>query len=297
MLYKITQNVIGKSPYMMSYRRYLPEQKTDKAIIVLVAGGGHLMKVWETTPDGRKGWAPIFAENGREVITVEWACNSPEIYRCSRKELCSLTQKENMGLIKQVINQKITKQRKVIFLGWSMGGPQIFKLATDIIPERTAAILGYSATGPLNYFPTSSEPQKALVDLEQPHMISNETLNRFCDYPNFPKKFKSKYIKEYLLPFSPTMLAIQKKQQHVKDQWDILTIKNTKNTPPTFLIGGDLDTSYISERIVLLSKWLRKFQKDVETKSAKGFSHLGMLEYDNNQIVSLYLRWLEKRDL
>lgn len=254
------------------------------------------MKVWEITPDGRKGWAALFAEKGREVITVNWACNSPEIYRCSKKELCVLTQRENMDLVKQVIIREVPDKRKVVFLGWSMGGPQAFILATDIIPKLTAGVMGYAATGTLNYFSPPPSKQKPL-NLQKPATIPDKIISHFCKTAGFNRKLQKQYTDKYLLPFSPTMMAIQKKQTQIKGKWSILTIKNPRKIPPTLLIRGTLDDSYTAERVGLLESWLRKFQKDISVKQVRGFSHLGMLGHRNDQLVGLYLDWLKQRGL
>lgn len=297
MNYRIKTSVVGQKPYFMKYNHYLPNKLSSDSVIVLVCGGGHLMKVWEKTPDGRKGWAPLFAKKGREVITVEWACNSPDVYKCSQKELCQLTQKENMNLIKQVVDKAVPKNRKIAFLGWSMGGPQVFKLACDIIPKRTVAILGYGATGPLNFFTPPSENSQKPVDLDKPFKISLEAILRITDSPLFPKKYLKKYEWEYLVPFSPAMSAIQSKRLAVKKYWNLLTIKNTKKIPPIFLVNGERDQGHQPAKEKTLLNWLKKYQKDVSVKYAKDFPHSGMLCRNNNKIVNIYLDWLKQHKL
>ncbi len=265
--------------------------------MVLVCGGGHRMKIWEVTPDGRKGWAPLFAEKGREVITVEWACNSPDIYKCSQQELCTLTQRENMDLIRQMVDKEVSRDRKIVFLGWSMGGPQVFKLATDIMPQRTAAILGYGATGPLNCFNPTLEQMQKPINLNQPFEISREDILRISDSPFFPKKYLKKYVRDYLVTFSPLMVAIQSKHLAVKNFWDILTIKNPKKIPPVLLVNGDRDRGHKPAKEKVLVKWLKKYQKDITLKYIKDFPHSGMICRNNHKVADLYLEWLKARQL
>lgn len=255
------------------------------------------MKIWEKTPDGRKGWAPLFAEKGWGTIVVEWACNSPKIYRCSTKELCQLTQKENMDLIRQVIEQEVPRDRKIVFLGWSMGGPQVFKLACDIMPQRTAAILGYGATGPLNYFkPTLKQTQRP-IDINQPFKIPLGAILRMINSPLFPKKYLKKYIKKYLVPFSSKMEGIQSKLLAVKKYWGLLTIKNPQKIPPVLLINGTQDHRHKPAKEKVLIRWLKSYQEDISVKYVKRFSHLGMICRNNHKIVDLYVKWLETRRL
>lgn len=293
MNYVLRTGVVGKKPYFMKYKLYRPSKLTSNAVIVLVCGGGHLMKIWEKTPDGRKGWAPLFAEKGREVIAVEWTCNSPNVYKCSTRELCQLTQKENMDLIKKVVDREVPNDHKLVFLGWSMGGPQVFKLACDIMPQRTTAILGYGATGPLNCFTPPPEHTQKKVDLDKLFEISPEAILRISDSHLFPKKYLEKYAREYLVPFSPLMMAIQSKRLVVKKYWPLLTIKNPKKIPPTLLVNGERDQSHKPNKENILINWLKKYQKNVSIKYVKDFPHSGMICRNNHKVVDLYLEWLE----
>lgn len=243
------------------------------------------MKVWEETPDGRKGWAPIFAENGREVITTDWATKP-----------ISLTQQENIEFIKQVIKEAVDKNHKIVFLGWSMGGPQAFILAADIMPERTVAILGYGATGPLNCYNSKTLPA-GQVDLTSLQNIPPEKIDQIVDSQLFPKEYKAKYIAEYLVPVPPLMAAIQAKHPAVKEQWSILTVQNPQAIPPVLLINGTRDPTRTPEKQREFLRWLKQHQPDVTLTYVKDFPHAGMLCYDNEKIAKLFLDWLAERDI
>ena len=296
MKYVMKTDWVGVKPRSMLYKHYLPQIRSGEGVIVFLGGGGHTMKIWEETPDGQKGWAPIFAEKGRELITVDWVCGSPGFYQCPQEELCTLTQRENMELIRRVLAQEVGNERKVVFFGWSMGGPQVFALAADFLPQKTSAILGYAATGPLNYYyPTVADFSKPF-DLNSPYFIPQATIDIICDSPLFPQEYKEKYIKEYLIPIPPLMVAIQKKRKEVEDKWDILTVKSPQNTPPVFLINGTRDLSGVRKG-KLLKKWLEQFQDDVTLSYIEDFCHLGMLCRGGERVVDLYLDWLNERNL
>ena len=293
MNYQIKEGCVGRRPYVMVFRAYKPQKISGDSVIVFVGGGGHRMKVWEETPDGRQGWAPLFAEKGREVIILEWACNSPEVYQCSKKELCSLTQKENMDLILRVITQEIPQDRMVVFLGWSMGGPQVLKMAADVLPKgKVASVMGYAATGPLNFFSPKTYPE---LSLEEPFHISNAALDRISDSPLFPKKHAENYRREYVCPVSPRMVLIHSKHPLFREQWGLLTIKNPKKIPPVLLVNGSRDKGHEPAREKVFIDWLRKYQPDITSRYIKEFPHLGMLCRGNERIVKIYLTWLNER--
>lgn len=255
------------------------------------------MKVWEKTPDDRKGWAPLLAEAGREVIIFDWVCNSPAVYRCNTKEFCSVTQKENMTLIRAVIRRVLKPEQKMVFLAWSMGGPQAFKLAADLIPGRTAAILSYAATGPLNSYVLPYVPEPNL-NLNRPLQIPLTQLKYLSDSPLFPKTYFKKYQRSYVVPVPPLMAAIQARHPQVKKLWPVLTLKYPQRLPPIFLLNGTRDLfghPYAKER--KLKKWLSRYQPDSTSRYLKNFPHTGMLVRNNTKPIKIYLRWLAKRGL
>lgn len=295
MNYKVESGAVGQKPYLVTYKHYFPKRPVSNNVIVFIHGAGHTMKIWEMTPDGRKGWAPIFAESGHEVIVLDWACAATKIYQCSDQEICSLTQRENMNLIKALVNRELGRGQKAIFFGWSMGGSQAFVLAADILPEKTAAILGYAATGPANFYIPSESP--ASIDPTKPLRISPKRIDLICNAKLFPKARKKKYIREYLVPFSPLMAAIHNKDKEVRSLWDILTVKKPENLPPTLLVNGSLDERHRPGKEAIFKKWLARYQKDVRFIYVNGFPHLGMICYGNEKIVAIYLDWLRKRNL
>lgn len=62
----------GKIAVDQMYVNYLiPEHATSKTPIVLVPGGGLTGAEYESTPDGREGWASYFARNGYPVYVVD----------------------------------------------------------------------------------------------------------------------------------------------------------------------------------------------------------------------------------
>ena len=292
--YIVKQGSVGVKPYVMAYKHYFPIQPTPSAVVVFIHGGGHDSRVWEETPDGRPGWAPLFAAQGREVVTLDWACASRE-FPCSNAALCRLTQSQNMALIAKVVAREIPSARNVVFFGWSMGGPQAFKLAADILPRRAAAILGYAATGPLNFF--KPKPNSPKLDLTKPYVISNQALDKLWDSPFLADEWKAVYKKRYVMPYAPRMAAIQSKDPRVKREWPSLTIKRPRNIPPVLLINGLRDTGHAPAKEKIFAAWIRKTQKDASFKFLRGFSHLGMLARGNERIAKIYLDWLKRHGI
>ncbi|MGB7835088.1 MAG: hypothetical protein WBL84_23070 [Xanthobacteraceae bacterium] len=55
------------------YVQYMIPQRTATLPMVLVHGANHTGKTFETTPDGREGWATYFARHGSPVYVVDHA--------------------------------------------------------------------------------------------------------------------------------------------------------------------------------------------------------------------------------
>lgn len=50
---------------------FIPKNCQGKNSIILVHGGGHTGAVWESTPDGRKGWLHYFLQAGYPVYVID----------------------------------------------------------------------------------------------------------------------------------------------------------------------------------------------------------------------------------
>jgi pimeloyl-ACP methyl ester carboxylesterase len=62
----------GTATINQTYVEYqIPRHPKSKYPIILLPGGGHFGKVYETTPDGREGWATYFVRNGYTVYNSD----------------------------------------------------------------------------------------------------------------------------------------------------------------------------------------------------------------------------------
>ena len=54
------------------YAQYLIPKNSKKLPIVFIHGGAGTGRVWETTPDGREGFATVFARRGHPTYVVDF---------------------------------------------------------------------------------------------------------------------------------------------------------------------------------------------------------------------------------
>lgn len=68
---KSVQNPGSATIHQMYVQYQIPAQRKNKLPIIMVHGGGHTGAVYESTPDGRDGWATYFVRRGFAVYVVD----------------------------------------------------------------------------------------------------------------------------------------------------------------------------------------------------------------------------------
>lgn len=68
-----TRNAEDRKVGQMYVEYQVPEDRKSPYPIILVHGGGQIGAAWQTTPDGREGWAPYFLRRGYAVYIVDQA--------------------------------------------------------------------------------------------------------------------------------------------------------------------------------------------------------------------------------
>jgi len=69
-LNKINNFYIGDNENLSLIHEYIPEN-TNKIPVIMIPGLGLGANIYESTPDGRNGWAYYFLKNGYQVYTVD----------------------------------------------------------------------------------------------------------------------------------------------------------------------------------------------------------------------------------
>jgi pimeloyl-ACP methyl ester carboxylesterase len=70
----VSEFFVGTTPLQMfvQHWRTRPDVMPQPSPLIMIHGGVHTGTSWVTTPDGRPGWAPLFAEHGYNVYVVDW---------------------------------------------------------------------------------------------------------------------------------------------------------------------------------------------------------------------------------
>ncbi len=148
---------VGEPPYQMYVQYWAPGAGApDRPYpLVLVHGAAHTGVAWTSTPDGRPGWAPYFAERGWPVYVVDW----PGVGRSGH-----VPNFLGMGS-SPVVDALVSLLRRIgpsVMLGHSMGGAMTF-LTAGRAPEEVRAMVLVTASAPAN-----TAPVRPAVTLAEP---------------------------------------------------------------------------------------------------------------------------------
>src|SRR5262249_36204916 len=150
--------------------------------LIMIHGGVHTGTSWVTTPDGRPGWAPLFAAHGYNVYVVDW----PGVGRAG----CwpgSLTPGVRDG--GDALLTLIARTGPAILVGHSIGGALAFKVA-ERAPEQVHAIV---ALAPASVESTNTAVPIAALD--KPVTISRDAARqRFANSAKFPQEAFDTYF-------------------------------------------------------------------------------------------------------
>jgi pimeloyl-ACP methyl ester carboxylesterase len=245
--------------------------------LVLVHGGSHSGVVWTSTPDGRPGWAPYFAERGWPVYVVDW----PGVGRSGFAP--DLLTMGPTPIVDDVI-ALLDHIGPAALLGWSIGGAVSFKVA-DRAPERVRALIGVAATAPSNTtIVRPTEPE------DRPGFPERESVRaRFANTDRFPHAAFEQYFAS-LVPSSPSIVNVGRA---AGPEFRIDNPDAVRRLPILFVIA-EQDAQVTPDR----SEPAAAFYGVPPTRvgadwGLPGHGHLMMIEEGNLAIADRIAAWLE----
>jgi pimeloyl-ACP methyl ester carboxylesterase len=271
---------VGKPPHQMYVQHLPPAAGTPKRPypLVLVHGGSHTGVVWLTTPDGRPGWAPYFAERGWPVYVVDW----PGVGRSG-----FAPDFVTMGPT-PIVNALIALLDRVgpsAILGWSLGGAITFKVA-DRVPEKVRAVIGVAATAPSNT--TIVRPTRAATAPIFPDYDARQERTRADRYPRGA-------LEQHLSSMVPLSPSIVNASRAAGPEFRIDNPEAVRKLPILYIVG-EQDTTVTSDRSEPAAKFygvpLTRLGADW---GLPGHGHPMMIEEDNLAIAERIAKWLESR--
>lgn len=183
-----TDVLVGTWPAQLRCRR-LPTPATRVAAprIVLLHGGSHTGDCWIATPDGRAGWARIFASRGCDVHIVDYldiGCDYPVLERTVGQVLDGLVE-----LLEQIGPSTV--------IGHSLGGGLALKV-TERVPDLIEATV-LAAPAAVEY------RNPAVAEIEPGHLVRlprDTATTLLANSPRFPSSHLDVWF-DSLVPYSP----------------------------------------------------------------------------------------------
>jgi pimeloyl-ACP methyl ester carboxylesterase len=260
-------------------------KQAQKLPVIMVHGAWHTMAYYKKTPDGREGWAEIFAKHGYPVILVNLlgrgGSTVPDDF------LSMPTSRHSVAL-----NRVIEQFGDCIVLSHSMSGQITWKavdLASPDVKAHYKAIVAVTPTRPGNLV-KEEYPQ---MPETQPATLSNDMIKRMLtNAPKFPNEVFDEYAAT-LIGESPR--AINTFNSPALAQAD-LSVSSEKllQDIPTLLLTTELDKATPAKKVLEIAEFFGKHATMVDQDwGLLNHAHMLMIEHGSEIIAAKIIDWLD----
>lgn len=272
---------------------------TGRLPIVLVHGGGHTGACYLTTPDGRPGWAPVFA-CGREVFVPDWPGHGRSPMRADFATLSSVE-------IATSLQRLLEEIGPAVLLVHSASGPMAWWIAEQS-PQAVAAIVGVAPGGPANLLPVLPDDAEAVarlkddeslgcpvrVDEDKPLFIPPEFMRAYwANSGRFPKQSFEAYRRS-IVPESARLMNerfnIGGRGLRIADPANLAAL-------PILIVTGDSDPRHPRAVDGATAQYLGAEFAWLPERGIAGNGHMPMCEDNSDEIAALIVAWLEAKGL
>ena len=269
------------------------------APIVMLHGAFHTGACYLTTPDGREGWAPWFARQGRTVYVVDWPGHGRSPRRDAFAQLSGRTMADAMAVL---VQQVARDEAAPVVMAHSASGPMAWWLAEQH-RASVAAVVGVAPGAPGNLLPELPDDPLRIAalshdeslgcpmysPLDRPVQVGPEFMRSFwANAPRFPHTAFQAYARS----------VVAESARLVNERFNIggtaLRIERPERVGerPLLVITGPLDPRHprvADEAVARLFggefMWLPDLGID-------GNGHMLMIEDNSLLIAELIERWL-----
>ncbi|OYU48938.1 MAG: alpha/beta hydrolase [Rhizobiales bacterium PAR1] len=277
-----------------------PDNMPRRHPIVMVHGGCHTGTCYLATPDGRAGWAEIFATAGHDVFVVDWPGHgrSPVC-----EDLAVLPTRE----IAEALLALIKSIGPAILLVHSASGPMAWWMAEQA-PEAIVAILGIAPGAPANILPVlpndAAEVAKLSHDIslgcpvllpeDKPVQVGAEFIATYwANAPRFPKGALAQY-RQSIVPESARLFN---ERFNIGGQGLCINDPASLAKLPILIVTGDHDPRHPREIDQATATFLGAEFLWLPDIGIKGNGHMPMIEDNSDTIAALLLNWLGEKNL
>ncbi len=265
--------------------------------VVMVHGGGHTGACYLATPDGRPGWAPRFADAGRDVFVPDWPGHGrsppgPDFARLGARDVC-------LSLL-----ALLEETGPAVLLVHSASGPMAWWMASQR-PDLVAGIVAVAPGPPANLLPDLPDDPAAIALLRDdasvgcPVMAPEDRPVWFdaafaaaywANAPRFPREALAAYLRG-IVPESARIL---------NERFNIGGRGLRIDVPPKapiLVLTGDHDMRHPRSVDAATARYLGAEFVWLPERGIEGNGHMIMLEDNSNQTADMALAWLDAKRL
>jgi pimeloyl-ACP methyl ester carboxylesterase len=268
--------------------------------IVMLHGAFHTGAAYLATPDGRDGWATLFARRGHDVYVADWPGHGRSAARVPLAELSSRQIADALGALVREVGPAIV-------FAHSAAGPMAWWMAQSF-SDAVAAIVGIAPGPPANLqreLPDDALAIAALRDdgqagcpiyspLDRPAQVDFEFIRQFwANSPRFPAQAVSAYARS-IVPESPRVLN---ERFNIGGGGLRLSDPGQVAQRPILIVTGDQDLRHPREVDARLADYLGADHLWLPAAGWVGNGHMLMSEDNSHEIAGLIAQWLDRRGL
>jgi pimeloyl-ACP methyl ester carboxylesterase len=273
-----------------------PKAVPGKPPVVMVHGGGHTGACYLATPDGRPGWAHLFAAAGRGVFVPDWPGHGRSPMAPDFAELGTAD-------VTRALLTLLERVGPAVLLVHSASGPMAWWIAEQR-PDLVAAVVAIAPGPPANLLADLPDDPAAILALrddaragcpvyspeDKPVWFGPEFARAFwANAPRFPHHAFESYCRS-IVPESARIL---------NERFNIggrgLRIGDPANLKPQkiMVVTGDHDTRHPREVDEATARYLGAEFVWLPDRGICRNGHMLMIEDNSDDIAALILGWLD----
>ncbi len=284
-------------PVCVAHVQAVPGQ-VARLPIVMVHGGFHTGQAYLATPDGRDGWAQLFARRGHDVYVPDWPCHgrSPGL-----ENIAALGTQDIAAALATVV----TAVGPALVVAHSAGGPIAWWLAEQL-PDMVQAVIGVAPGAPANLVPALPEDAEHVAalafdqaagcpvfsQLDQAAVASPAFVRKFwANAPRFPAHTFDKYAMT-LVPESPIVLN---ERFNIGGKGLALHDPARVAARPILVITGEHDARHPRQVDQALATYLNADFIWLPDLDIRENGHMLMIEDNSQEIAQVLFDWLHRQ--
>lgn len=283
---------VAHVPAMLSECRRLP--------VIMIHGGFHTGEAYMETPDGRDGWAPLFAARGHEVYVPDWPCHG---HSPGAENITQLTTRDTataLGTLVEAVGPAIV-------IAHSAGGPLAWWMA-ETLPDKVSAVIGVAPGAPANLIDVLPDDPAVVASLAQDKeagcpvysppdspVVARRTFIRdfWANAPRFPQAAFDAYAATVVAE-SPNVLN---ERFNIGGQGLAIHEPSVVAQRPLLVITGEHDARHPRSVDQKLADYLAADFIWLPDLGINGNGHMLMIEDNSNEIALVLFSWLESKGL